>query len=299
MAKSIKLQCPDQFSFPHTVYSHGWSELVPFEFDLDKWILRYVFIDDFGKNPTLVSISDDNGYLALEINSENIDENFLKKIRFEIRHIFRLDDDLSEFYDLTSKHESLRWIKESNAGRLIRSPTVFEDLIKTICTTNCSWGFTKSMTTNLVEKLGVEGKNAKKAFPTAQIMAAQTVDFYREEIRAGYRSSYFVELSKSVASGKIDPESWLNSDLQTTELKKEMKSIKGVGDYAAENLLKLVGRYDGLALDSWLRAQFYKKHNGGEPCNDNQICEFYEQFGTWRGLVIWCDLTERFLKFDN
>ena len=31
-------------------------------------------------------------------------------------------------------------------------------------------------------------------------------------------------------------------------MKKEIKKIKGVGDYAAENLLKLLGRYDGLAL---------------------------------------------------
>ena len=72
-----------------------------------------------------------------------------------------------------------------------------------------------------------------------------------------------------------------------------MKRIKGVGDYAAENLLKLVGRYDGLALDSWLRAQFYKKHNGGNICADDEIRKFYERFREWRGLAIWCDMTEK------
>ena len=72
-----------------------------------------------------------------------------------------------------------------------------------------------------------------------------------------------------------------------------MKRVKGVGDYAAENLLKLVGRYDGLALDSFLRGEFYKKHNGAEICDDKQIHAFYEKFGDWRGLAIWCDMTEK------
>ncbi len=89
-------------------------------------------------------------------------------------------------------------------------------------------------------------------------MASVSAEFYKDEIRAGYRAPYFAELAEAVANGKINPETWLDSDLTTAELKREMKQIKGVGDYAAENLLKLVGRYDGLALDSWLRAQFIK-----------------------------------------
>ena len=99
-----------------------------------------------------------------------------------------------------------------------------------------------------------------------------------------------------MASGKLNPEEWLETDLPTKELKKEMKKIKGVGDYAAENLLKLVGRYDGLALDSWVRAQFYKKHNDGQICDDKTIGKFYERFNSWSGLVIWCDVTEKWFK---
>jgi 3-methyladenine DNA glycosylase/8-oxoguanine DNA glycosylase len=84
--------------------------------------------------------------------------------------------------------------------------------------------------------------------------------------------------------------------LPTDELKKEMKKVKGVGDYAAENLLKLLGRYDGLALDSWLRSQFYKIHNNEKVCSDHKIERHYERFGSWRGLVMWCDMTERWFN---
>jgi N-glycosylase/DNA lyase len=178
----------------------------------------------------------------------------------------------------------------------LRSPIVWEDLIKTICTTNCSWALTKKMVGNLVELLGVAASDGRKAFPTPSAMAAQPEKFYRDEIRAGYRSPYFVELSERVASGKLDVEGWLNSDLPTAELKKQLKGVKGVGDYAAENLLKLLGRYDGLALDSWLRGQFYKTHNNGRVCKDKKIERHYVKFGDWKGLAIWCDMTERWFS---
>ena len=153
------------------------------------------------------------------------------------------------------------------------------------------------MTFNLVEKLGETSADGKRAFPTAEKMASVSTEFYREEIRAGYRSPYFAEIAEQIALGKVDPEKWLSSDLPTVELKKEMKKLKGVGDYAAENLLKLVGRYDGLALDSMLRKRFYDLHNDGNSCDDKQIYQFYERFGEWRGLVIWCEMSKKWMKF--
>ncbi len=147
------------------------------------------------------------------------------------------------------------------------------------------------MTTNLVEKLGEPAIDGKIAFPSPNALASVPEDFFRNEIRAGYRSPFFVELAESVASGRLDPETWLASELPTSELKKEIKKVKGIGDYAAENLLKLLGRYDGLALDSWLRAGFYKKHNREKICTDKKIEKHYKKFGKWKGLAIWCDMT--------
>jgi 3-methyladenine DNA glycosylase/8-oxoguanine DNA glycosylase len=298
MATNIFLKTPGNFSFKHTIYSHGWSELLPFEIDLESWHLQYVFTDKSFKQPVSATISDEFGLIKIEIEDDRIGKKLQSKIVRDVRHILRLDEDLSEFYKLTRAKKELAWIEKLNVGRLVRSPTVFEDLIKTICTTNCSWSLTKKMVANLVEKLGEESKDGKRTFPTAEAMASVRTEFYREQIRAGYRSEYFAELAESVAGGKIDPESWLNSDLPTAELKKEMKKIKGVGDYAAENLLKLVGRYDGLALDSFLRAEFCNKHKGGMVCDDKEIIKFYEKFGAYRGLAIWFDMTKRWFESE-
>ena len=290
MTTKLILETPPDFNFKTAVYSHGWYQLLPFELDLENWRLRYVFT---GEKPFSASIAENGGKLEIEISGGRISPQTQEKILREVRHILRLDESFHEFYRLTKKEKRLNWVAALHGGRLLRSPTVFEDLVKTLCTTNCSWGLTKNMTRNLVEKLGLEAANGKRTFPTAEAMAGVSAEFYRDEIRAGYRSPYFAELAEKVASGKLDPETWLDSGLTTKELKKEMKSVKGVGDYAAENLLKLVGRYDGLALDSFLRGAFYKKHNSEQICDDKEIEVFYEKFGSWRGLAIWCDMTEK------
>jgi N-glycosylase/DNA lyase len=154
------------------------------------------------------------------------------------------------------------------------------------------------MVTSLVEKLGVSAKDGRRAFPTAEVMAAQPERFYRDEIRAGYRASYLKALAERVASGELNVAEWLVLDLPTAELKKMIKGVKGVGDYAADNLLKLLGRYDGLALDSWLRAQFAKTHNRGRKATDKKIERHYARFKEWRGLAIWCDMTRGWIESE-
>ena len=279
---------PERFSYKHTVRSHGWYDLLPFVIDEANDTLS--FVSNNGGVPVYVTISESKGGLFVDVNAKKIDREAIER---DVRHMLRLDDDMDEFYATAEKAGHVVWAAEANAGRLLRSPTVWEDLVKSICTTNCTWAVTRNMTTKLVDELGRETHCGRKAFPTAEAMAARDAAFYREIVRAGYRAEYFAELAVSVAAGKIDPESWLTSDLPTADLKKEMKKVKGVGDYAAENLLKLLGRYDGLALDSFLRGGFYKKHNNEIVCSDNEIEAHYERFGKWRGLAIWLDMTEK------
>ncbi len=293
MRTKLFLETPANFSFRHTVYSHGWSELLPLQLDDIEWRLECVLDAGFAK-PISAVIYESDGGLSIDVSGKKFNE---QKLFADVRHILRLDDPLEEFYGLTDNEERLSWVSVAKAGRLIRSATVFEDMVKTTCTTNCSWSLTKNMVRNLVHKLGEPAIGGGRAFPKAEAMASVSEKFYRDEIRAGYRSPYFLELAEAVVSGTFDPESWLTSELPTTELRKEIKNVKGFGDYAADNLLKLIGRYDGLALDSWLRSQFYKKHNREKVCPDKKIERHYTKFGEWKGLAMWCDMTERW--FDD
>ena len=214
----------------------------------------------------------------------------------QVRHILRLDDDLKPFYQTMKGDPDFEWVSDQGAGRMLRSPTVFEDLVKMICTTNCSWALTEKMVTGLVENLGRRSSNGHRTFPTPEAMALMPEKFYVKEVRAGYRAGYLKELADRVASGELNVESWLTSSLATPALIKELKGVKGVGDYAAENLLKLLGRYDGLALDSWTRSKFYSVRNNGRKAADKKIARYYSRFNEWRGLALWCDMTRDWME---
>jgi N-glycosylase/DNA lyase len=155
------------------------------------------------------------------------------------------------------------------------------------------------MVNSLVEALGVKSNDGRRAFPTPESMASAPEKFYREVVRAGYRAPYLKELAELVVTGSHDVEGWLSSDLPTAELMREMKKVKGVGTYAAENMLRLVGRYDGLALDSWVRAKFARTKNGGRKASDKKISRYYHRFGEWSGLAFWCDMTRDWLEQEE
>jgi 3-methyladenine DNA glycosylase/8-oxoguanine DNA glycosylase len=294
MNTEIKLSTPKTFSFKRTVISHGWSGLRPFTFDQQKWELTRV-IDLEAKAPVTVFVTGNSRQLKIR-TTQKLTRADTGKVTRDVGHIFRLDDKLEAFYDLTESHPEFSWVGKQGAGRMLRSPTVFEDLVKTICTTNCSWALTQKMVTGLVENLGRETADGRRSFPSAEAMALMPLRFFVDEVRAGYRASYLKELADRVASGELDVESWSRSDVPTAELLKQIKEVKGAGNYAAENLMKLLGRYDGLALDSWTRARFYALRNNGRKAPDKKIERYYAQFAEWRGLALWCDVTRDWLE---
>ena len=252
-------------------------------------------LDRGAKTPVTVRLTATKRAVRINTDSSLSTRDAERVIR-DVRHILRLDDNLEPFYSTIQADADFEWIGTQGAGRLLRSPTVFEDLVKMICTTNCSWALTEKMVTGLVENLGREADDGRKTFPTPDAMARMPLKFFVNEVRAGYRAEYLKELSMRVASGSLDVEAWLKSDLPTSELVKEIKGVKGVGNYAAENLLKLLGRYDGLALDSWTRAKFFQVRNKGKKTTDKRIARYYARFNEWRGLALWCDVTRDWLE---
>ncbi len=70
-----------------------------------------------------------------------------------------------------------------------------------------------------------------------------------------------------------------------------MRSVKGAGEYAAGNILRLLGRYEYLALDSWVRGKYSELYHGGRTVSDTTIARRYREHGQWRGLILWLEMT--------
>ena len=283
---------PDNFSFWRTVYSHGWCSLPPFEVDKKNDQLKRVLQLSNGKMIVAEISQTSKGKLNI-FTEGKISIKERQDITIQVKTCLRLDEDYSKFYLEAKKHSHFRWVPKAGAGRLLRSPSVFEDVVKMICTTNCSWALTEIMVGNLCRKLGREIDDGRWTFPDPEVIADKTEKFLRKEIRAGYRAPYFLELSRRIEDGELDIESWRTSTLPTDELFQEVRSVKGIGPYAAGNILKLLGRYDYLGIDSWCRKKFFEIHRNGRVASDKMIEKHYEPFGKLRGLFFWMDVTKQ------
>src|SRR6185295_19349272 len=211
----ISLATPKEFSFKRTVISHGWCELLPFQIDRENWLLTRT-LDLADAPPVTITISEAKRGVTIN-TSRRLTQSAVKKVTGDVRHMLRLDDNIEQFYSLVADDTDFNWIPKQGAGRLLRSPTVFEDLVKMICTTNCSWALTLKMVTGMVEKLGRETGDGRRSFPTPESLAAMPLKFFVDEVRAGYRAPYLKELSERVASGELNVEEWLLSELPTRD----------------------------------------------------------------------------------
>src|SRR5947209_10877808 len=150
---NVSLKTPAGFDFKRTLNSHGWCELLPFEAVDSATLVRVLDVGDAA--PVTVRMTGDRHGLNVSI-LRKLGKRALARVERDVRHIFRLDDRLEEFYAAVADEPEFAWIARDGAGRLLRSPTVFEDLVKSITTTNCSWALTRKMVTELVNNLGRE-----------------------------------------------------------------------------------------------------------------------------------------------
>lgn len=234
--------------------------------------------------------SPDRGHVLVEVLGRKPSDGESKRLRQEVIHLLRLDEDLTDLYSLVSSDPDLAWAARG-AGRLLRSPTVFEVVVKTLCTTNCAWSATQRMTATLVQRLGEPGPHGR-AFPTAAAMAAQPEEFYREEVRAGYRGRYLRELARLVAGHAVDLDVLqAGSGLDDADVEHRLLALPGVGPYAAAHVMMLLGRYSRLILDSWTRPTYARLVGARRTATDASIARRFRRYGRFAGLAFWLFLT--------
>ena len=275
--------------FARTIVSHGVAELPPNRLDVDARTLETTLAVPRGART--VRLTKGDGTVRIELVAGRAGPSQIDAIGRAIRHVFRLDDDLSDFYALVRDDPELDWCA-IGAGRMPRAPTVFEDVVKTICTTNTAWSGTRKMTAALVDHLGIEAPGGRRSFPTAEAMAVADDGFYRDVVRAGYRGPYLRQLATDVADGTIDLESLNDPELPDDELAARLLALPGVGPYAAAHvMLTSLGRYSRLVLDSWTRPTYVKLSGARRTVEDAAIERRFGRYGGWAGLAFWLYLT--------
>jgi 3-methyladenine DNA glycosylase/8-oxoguanine DNA glycosylase len=278
------------FNFLSVVNSHGWRQLAPFSYDEISNTLCYILRLSNGH---VIELELCDGKDGVIVETEKLDKAERREVTGKVTWMFGLDMDFSPFYAAARGEPKLAHAKKLARGRVLRSPTLFEDVVKTILTTNTLWGATKNMTSKLVNELGsarsgdADEAPIKKSFPTPQAIAASSPGFLKEKIRVGYRAPAIHELGVRVASGQFDLEALKTSKLPTLELRKELLQINGVGPYAAANLLLILGRSDFIPIDSWALKLVSHEWYRGKPITAREVEKHFERWGEFKGLAFW------------
>jgi 3-methyladenine DNA glycosylase/8-oxoguanine DNA glycosylase len=269
--------------------SHGVAELAPNHVDLERYVLETT-TEVNGRAQTIRVFEVEPGFAQVEVSGPARGASAGQRALALARHLLRLDEDLSAFYERAAKDPALSWVT-SGAGRMLPSATVFEDVVKTICTTNTSWSATVRMTNAIVEGLGATAPDGRHAFPSPAAMAAAPGDFYERVARTGYRGAYIRRLASDVAGGSLDLEALADPAISDDEVEKSLLALPGVGPYAAAHvMLTSLGRYGRLILDSWTRPT-YAKLTGRRAADDAIERRFRRRYGPYAGLAFWLMLT--------
>ncbi len=226
--------------------------------------------------------------------------------------MFRVDEDhtvLSGYHKVDP-----RW-KKSGRGRLMRSGTLFEDVIKTVTSCNVTWPSTIIMNRRMCEIVGRKSASGLFAFPTAARLARTRPQKLRARCSVGYRDQRIIELAKMFAKdvGPALPRklaakgiawptgkqggfaAWLESPQTTDEhVFAALMELPGVGPYAAANIMQLLGRYARLPLDteSIRHAKSILKFTGTDRELMKKLHAHYEPFGEHRFRSYWFELWE-------
>ena len=277
---AIRIDTPADFEFLECINAHGWRQLLPFSWDTESNTLHRV--EEFGVDGiAALSLRGEAGVVKVDVTGSAPESEIIRRVR----HMLQLDLSLDEFHSYCADRPQLSHVPSLRQGRLLRSPTLAEDVLKVIATTNTTWSQTKGMIARIVDSFGtpLPADQSRRSFPRPEQIAAVPLADFASKARMGYRSASVHRIATEIAEGRLDLESWQDPAIPSADLYKRLLSLPGIGPYAASCLMIYLGRYDRVNVDSWARTMVGKEL--GRPITDNEVHDFFEPYGEWKALV--------------
>lgn len=283
------LPTPTDFDFGSAVCSHGFFVLAPNAWDPAGRILRTVItlddtvaasVDVQQPTPARLCIHGDASWSAPQTN----------RVTDAVRRMLRLDEDLSPFHALCRQHSTHHDAAKMRFGRLLRSASLFEDIVKVICTCNVGWRQTVTMVARIVEYWGVPTADGRaRGFPTARRLADARPAGLRARARVGYRAPFIHDLARSVADGSLDLNAIEQFDGLPEERYRRLREIRGVGDYAASHICMLLGDYSRPAFDTEM-VRLLRRRYPRKRLTPATIAGLYRTWHPYQYLAYWYEL---------
>lgn len=292
----LRIRTPNDYDLPRDVCSYGYFLLAPNHWHpATRTFWRVLSVPDVGA--LLVRLAQPSGPgtpLRADL-SRHVDRRGRAVLEAQIRRMLRLDEsalDLARFHRLDR-----RWAR-SGRGRLFRSPTFFEDVIKTVTSCNVTWPGTVTMNRRLCEVLGEPtgvdeaGGGLTHAFPLPGTLADATPALLRARCRVGYRDRRIIELSRLFRDEPGRFARLADPGVNDEDVYAALLELPGIGPYAAGNILQLLGRYSRLPLDteSVRHGRMVLRMRGPSASIMRRLRRHYARFGDQAFRAYWFEL---------
>lgn len=281
MSTVLTIPVQRDFDLTAAVNRYGYYALAPNRWDGERSVLHRPVRDGADRVVRLrISAAHDGCQLRIRCGNP-VAKAHHAGIKQQVRRMLRIDERFDDWYRL---HPAAR---RHRFARLFRSPTLFEDIVKTVSVCNMAWSGTIRMNQLLCEHIGTDGD-----FPTPTELARMTPARLAARCKVGYRAERLVRLARDVCKGRIDL-AWFEDPARTTdELIAGLRHIYGIGPYAAANIAQHLGRYDQLGVDSETVRLFRDVHKiEGSLTKVAAAAErYYAAFAPYQFLAYWFDL---------
>jgi DNA-3-methyladenine glycosylase II len=212
-----------------------------------------------------------------------------------------IDVDLQAFYNHLDGIPALAPLQYKFHGlRLLLEPDLFQCMIRTIIGQQLNLGFAATLTGRLVQSAANDPityhGDDYYAFPSAEQVAALTIDRLRELQFSQRKAEYVIGLAQAVADGSLDLEHL--ETLDNEEVIQKLTKYRGVGRWTVECFLLFgMGRQDLLpAADIGLRNAIKLWYGLGEQPTEDEVRRWGASWSPWSSYItyyLWESLNQQ------
>lgn len=257
----LSLDVTPPYSLELTCLSHGWINLAPFEWDKKDKVVRtkLELADGRVASVSAQQVCPDKINLCISDLINPSQENVLE-IEKRVSRAFSLEFDVGNLLEVAFENDvKVADLILRGGGRILRGTTYFEDVVKTLFTTNASWQYTQRMVRTFIAIHGNSG-----AFPSFSSLECATEDDYRNKVKVGYRARFLRQIVETFITN--------NGNVET------LSAFPGLGPYGFAHVRLLALDFSRIPIDSEVKA--YCKENYSLT-NEAEIHKRFESWGEY------------------
>ncbi|MCE0481905.1 hypothetical protein HAX54_040094 [Datura stramonium] len=283
----INLEKFPSFNLEKAVCNHGFFMMAPNHWDPStKSFSRPLRLaDSITSAMTFISQPTREDHLVVKVYGASIlslkDE---RAIQSQVIRMLRLSD--KDEQDVGCFHKLYPDAKAKGFGRLFRSPTLFEDVAKSLLLRFCPWktslDLAKALCDLQLKKVMSKRKRATIGdFPSPEELASFREEELKGKAKFGYRAAELILLAKQVADGTIKLSKLEKDDIADEPNARTFKlKINGAGPFTTHTIMMCAGYYYNIPIDSETMRHMKEVKNIRHP-----LISFFLIFATYLFLV--------------